>query len=80
MGLTSALGRFATVIMPFILVPLCEANTYSPFLCFTFIGIICSFMAYKLPFDTSNLKLDHVDEELGISSPNLSIIQPLLKN
>jgi len=64
MGLNSALGRLATVIMPFILVPLYEYSTFSPFVFFVVLAVICAFMAFKLPFDTLTMKLDHVDEEL----------------
>lgn len=65
-GVNSALGRLSTVIMPFILVAVYESSTYSPFLFFSGIAALCAIMAFKLPFDTSNLKLDHVDEELDI--------------
>lgn len=63
-GVNSAMGKLSTVLMPFVLVAVYEADTYSPFIFFSFISFICAIMAFKLPFDTSNIKLDHVDEEL----------------
>ncbi|KAL4456868.1 hypothetical protein ABPG74_014506 [Tetrahymena malaccensis] len=63
-GVNSAFARFSTVIMPFILVAIFDASTYGPFLCLSIIAAVCALMAYKLPFDTTNIKLDHIEEEL----------------
>lgn len=65
MGLTNALGRLATVLMPFILITVFDLQRLAPFLLFSVVASICMIMAKLLPFDTTNIILDHVDGERG---------------
>lgn len=57
-GLASAFGRLGLIIMPIILLKICEINNFLPFLVFFIIAIIGYIDVNMMEYDTTNQKLD----------------------
>jgi putative MFS transporter len=57
-GLSSALGRFASCIMPMIAIRLFYTNIFSPFLLYFIIGFIGLIATVMIPYDTRGKHLD----------------------
>jgi len=57
-GFASAVGRFGSCIMPFVVFPCFFFKTWLPFCIFGFSGVVCAICALNLPFDTTGRSLD----------------------
>ena len=58
-AMSSAIGRIAGCIMPFIAIKLFYISIHLPFLLFFFVGLCGLISTYMLPHDTLGLKLDN---------------------
>ena len=67
-GFSTAIGRFAATICPYILIPLFYYDNYSGFMLFGILCLIASCSSLTIPFDTSGKYLDTFIELQNINS------------
>ena len=58
MGMTSAVGKIGSIVMPWIVVYISEIGTFTPYLIFGSVSALAGFLTMCLPFDTYNRELD----------------------